>query len=147
MYTENSILLLQRYRLINFSKSYIIHNTAREELKKKFKIFSNSLPQLQLFAWPRNNFFKIWNLYDIKSKILSLIEAKKTSKIFMGTRDTIKNVQSYLSWILIYDHGSRPVCCSPPSLRQDRIGHAQRWRLSGALLYEFLILFISNFYF
>ena len=27
----------------------------------------------------------------------------------MGTRDTIKNVQSYLSWILIVDHDSRPV--------------------------------------
>ena len=47
----------------------------------------------------------------------------------MGTRDTIKNVQPY------------------PSLKQDRNGHAQRWRLSGALLYLFLILFISNFYF
>ena len=35
------------------------NNTAREELKKKFKIFTNSLPQLQLLAWPRENFFKI----------------------------------------------------------------------------------------
>ena len=114
---------------------------------KKFKIFSNSLPQLQLLAWPRENFPKIWKLYDIESKILSLIKAKKPSKIFMGTRDTMKNVQPYLSWILIDDHCSRPVCFSPPSLKQDRIGHAQRWRLSGALLYVFLILFISNFYF
>ena len=111
------------------------NNTAREELKKKFKIFSNSLPQLQLLAWPRENFSKIWKLYDIESKILSLIKAIKTSKIFMGTRDTIKNVQSCLSWILIDDHGSRPVCCSPPSLRQDRIGHAQRWRLRELLTY------------
>ena len=43
----------------------------------------------------------------------------------MGTRDTIKNAQLYLSSISIDDHGSRPVCCSSPSLRQDRIGHAQ----------------------
>ena len=65
----------------------------------------------------------------------------------MGTRDTIKNVQSYLSLILIDDHGSLPVCCLPPSLRQDQNGHAQKWRLSGALLYVFLILFNSNFSF
>ena len=103
--------------------------------KKKFKIFSNSLPQLHLLAWPRENFTTIWKLYDIEYKILSLIEAKETSKIFMSTRDTIKIGQSCLSWILIDDHGSRQVRCSPTSLRQDRIGHAQRWRLSGALLY------------
>ena len=104
-------------------------------LKKKLKIFSNSLPRLQLLARPRENFSNIWKLYDIETKILFLIQAKKTSKIFMGTRDTIKNVQSCLSWILIDDHGSRPVCCSPLSLRQDWIGHALRWCLSGALLY------------
>ena len=42
----------------------------------------------------------------------------------MGTRDTIKNFQSYLSWILIDDDASRT-----------------------ELSYVFLILFISNFYF
>ena len=36
------------------------NNKAREELEKKFKIFLNSLPQLQLFAWPTKIFSKIW---------------------------------------------------------------------------------------
>ena len=49
------------------------NNTAHEELKKKFKIFSNSLPQLQLLAWPRENFSKAWKLYYIESKMLSSI--------------------------------------------------------------------------
>ena len=31
----------------------------------------------------------------------------------MGARDTIKNVQSYLSWILIDDHDSPPVSIVP----------------------------------
>ena len=48
------------------------NNTGSEELKKKFMIFSNSLPQLQLLARARENFSKIWKLYDIESKILSL---------------------------------------------------------------------------
>ena len=54
------------------------NNTARDELKRKFKIFSNNVPQLQLLAWPRENYSKIWELYEIESKILSLIQAKKT---------------------------------------------------------------------
>ena len=122
------------------------NNTIREELKKKIQDFLKLSTTTSTFSLT-TIFSKIWQLCDIESKILSLIYAKKPSKIFMGTLDTIKNVQSYLSWILIDDHGSRPVCCWPPSLRQGRIGHARRWRLSGALLYVFLILFISNLYF
>ena len=49
-------------------------------LKKKFKIFSNSLPQLQLFAWPRENFSKIWKLYDKSLKSYLWFKPRKLQR-------------------------------------------------------------------